>query len=222
MLKIGPYIKDNWKEAAKWLSGARLGLLLAKACDFIWPDMPIVVKEVTDTVTVVHSVNPIPAETDSLLIEQLQRQLMSIELINKYEESSQRVLALTGNTPCKMITGDPYLNSHGYTEKSSSPFCSVELVEARPFLDIKYHFIRNDYADIVNTLDVKIIRKQASGNQVVVFDQHFLPQAGENQLIRIVDDLSPGDYTLEAGFYLKEDINKKYPTFYSQTLKLER
>ena len=32
-------------------------------------------------------------------------------------------------------------------------------------------------------------------------------------LVRIIDDLPPGEYEVEAGFVLKEDMKKKFPSF---------
>ena len=213
-----PLIKENWKDAAKWFTGALIGLLLAKACDRVWPDTPMVVKEVTDTVTVIHSMTPIPTETDSLIKEQVHSLLKNIELMSQYEEESKRVATSHGEIPCKMILGNPYPNSFGYTLNSSSSFCHIEINKNNPYLDITYRFIRDDYASIVNTLDVKIIRKKDAEKDLIILDQHFEPHKGSEQLIRIVDDLSPGDYLIEAGVFLKEDQNAKYPVFYSQKL----
>lgn len=222
MSSVARFVRENWKEAAKWLSGALIGLLLAKACDLIWPDSPIVVKEVADTVRFVHTITPLPSETDSIFNEQIQRQLLNIELIRRYEEGVQRIQATRDDSACKLITGDSYPNSQGFTQKSSSAFCFIELVENKPFIDILYRFIRDDYDSVVNTLGLLITSNTATGDKVFVLDQHFEPQKGGKQIVRLVDDFPPGDYTIRAGFILKEDKDAKYPAFYSQQLKFSK
>ena len=46
--KITSYLKKNWQKGAIWLVGFVVGLILTKACNVIWPDTPVVVKEHTD------------------------------------------------------------------------------------------------------------------------------------------------------------------------------
>lgn len=67
------FIKKNWPKASIWLFGAIVGLLLTKACNMIWPDAPVVVKEHTDTVKVIHSINPFPSDSDSIMMTQIER-----------------------------------------------------------------------------------------------------------------------------------------------------
>ena len=52
--KVASYIRKKWGKAATWLSGLIIGLLFTKACDRIWPDTPVVVKEQTDTVKIIQ------------------------------------------------------------------------------------------------------------------------------------------------------------------------
>ena len=216
MRNVVSYIKENWGEAAKWLIGVLLGLLLGKACDLIWPDKPVVVKEVADTVKVVHTITPLPSETDSILIERIQKQLLNLELFGKYETEVQSIKDTYSISPCKLINKNPYPNSQGYIQKSLSSFCFVRLENNSPFLDISYQFIRNDYVERVNTLCIKVVRVQDEGD-VIVLDQYFEPQKDEKQFVRIVNEFAPGDYSIEAGFFLNEDKNARFPAFYSQS-----
>lgn len=41
-----------------------LGVFAFLACDRIWPDPPVVVKEQTDTVKVIHAMSPFPADSE--------------------------------------------------------------------------------------------------------------------------------------------------------------
>lgn len=222
MQAIDSFLKKYGEDAIKWLLGALLGLFLAKACDVIWPDDPVVVKEVADTVKVVHTITPLPSETDSLIREQIERQLLNLEMINIYNKSAKSFVASHEVIPCKVISGNSYPNSKGYALKNSSSFCIIEANENNPFIDITYRFIREDYVSLISSLGIKIEKETAEGNRVIVLDQSFEPQKGEEQLVRIVNNLSPGEYWVRAGFILEEDKNLKYPGFYSQLLKIEK
>ena len=213
--KVVSYIENNWGKAATWLSGLIIGLLATKACDRIWPDPPVVVKEQTDTVRVIHAMSPFPADSDSILKKQIEQQLMNIELLNKYEEQIKRRIDDNAVEACKIILGNPYPNSSGYAMKDASSFCLIELKHDGPVIDIIYSFIRQDYVALVNTLGVKIShRNEKDGKNWADYDQNFEPQTDKkDMLVRIIDDLPPGEYEVEAGFVLKEDMQKKYPSF---------
>ena len=223
MGKFGTYIKSNWEDAWKWLLGALLGLIIGKAGNRIWPDPPTVVKEVSDTVKFVHSFSPLPQEADSLLYEQIERQMLALELLNKYEAAVHNQKQEPQlQYPCKMVLGNPYPHSKGYVQKSSSAICSITWEHNTPFIDITFSFLRSDYVNSVNTLGIKVARKTDDGKRVLVFDYNYEPQRTSVSLVRIVDDFAPGEYTIEAGFLMKDDINAQYPSFYSLNIPFHK
>lgn len=218
------YIKKNWPKASIWLFGAIVGLLLTKACNMIWPDAPVVVKEHTDTVKVIHSINPLPNDSDSIMMKQIEHQLMTIELLDKYEKQIKGRSKAIGGESCKMILGNPYRNCRGYTVKSSSSFCLIDLKQNSPFIDVVYSFLHDEYPEMINTLGVKISSKDIkSGRDYYVLDQNYEPQRGKKKmLVRIVDDMPSAEYVVEAGFILKEDSLNKFPPFYRQTFVIKK
>ena len=222
--RLRSYFKKNWQKAAYSLLGMIVGLLLTKACNAIWPDTPIVVKEHTDTVNVIHSMAPLQVDSDSIIRKQIEHQLMNIELLNKYEEQITGKREAAKAHACKIVVGNPYPNSRGYSTQSASSYCFIELDTNGPFLDITYDFFRDDYIDLVNTLCVKIFRKNnEDGSDYVVLDVNYEPQKVKNGLlVRMVNDFLSGEYTIEAGFILKENRQDKYPEFYRQTFAFKK
>lgn len=215
--------QKNWKKVLVWLAGPLVTIILTKACNAIWPDTPVVVKEHTDTVKVVHSMDPIQVDSDSIIREQIKYQLMNIELLNKYEEQITGKREATKVNVCKIITGNPYPNSRGYTMQTTSSYCFIELNANGPFIDIAYDFFHEDYIDLVNTLCVKISRKDNEGRDFIVSDMNYEPHMGDNGcMVRMVNDFPSGQYTIEAGFILKENKLDKYPTFYRQTFTFKK
>lgn len=209
------YIKKNWKNVVIWLLSTVTLLLLTKACDRIWPDPPVVIKEYADTVKVIHAISPFPADSDSISSKQIEQRLRSIELLNMYEKQVRRSAENNSVEACKIILGNPYPNSSGYVMNDASSFCLIELKHNGPVIDIIYSFIRLDYVELINTLGVKIFHKDEKDGKVWIdYDQNFEPQTDKrDMLVRIIDDLPPGEYEVEAGFILKEDKDKKYPSF---------
>lgn len=108
MSKFLVFLKNNWQEAGKWLIAAVFGLILGKACDRIWPEDPVVVKEVTDTIKIIHAISPLPRETDSLMKEQIQQQLLNIKLLNEYDSYIKQNKSSVSDIPCKLVFGNPY------------------------------------------------------------------------------------------------------------------
>ncbi len=218
------FFKKNWQKAMFSLVGIIVGLFLTKVCNVIWPDSPIVVKELTDTVKVVHSISPLQVGTDSIIRKQIEQQLMNIELLNKYEEQITGKREAAEANVCKIVAENPYANSRGYSLQSASSYCFIEQITNGPFLDIIYEFFREDYIDLINTLCVKISRKNSEDGRIyVVSDLNYEPHKGKNEsMVRMVNDFPPGEYTIEAGFILKKNRLDKYPAFYRQTFTLRK
>lgn len=218
------FFEKNWQKAVFWLVGVIVGLVLTKACNVIWPDTPVVVKELADTVKIIHSMTPLQVDTDSITRKQIEQQLMNIELLNKYEAHIVGKRKAAKADVCKIVVGNPYPNSRGYSTQSASSYCNIKQSTNGSFLDITYDFIREDYIDLVNTLCVKISRKNSEDGRVfIVSDLNYEPNKGKNGLlIRMVNDFPPGEYTIEAGFILKENRLDKYPAFYRQTFTLRK
>jgi hypothetical protein len=184
----------------------------------------VIVKDYSDTVRIVHTVAPLPAENDSVIRNMLEQQLKNIELLNRYEEIVTNKRETLSVEPCKMVVGKLYPSSNGYALKSSSSYCLVKFAHNTPFIDIKYSFIRSDYASLINTLRVVISqRDEKKGVIYCVYDQYFEPQINKQEMfVRIVDDFPSGDYMIEAGFIMKDDMNEKYPSFYRHSFSFKK
>ena len=205
------------------LIGALAGVLLSKACDLVWPNSPVLVKELTDTVTIVHTVTPLPAETDSLLTIQLKQQLLNIELLDRYDSYLSHKKDVCSLTPCRIITGFPFPRGRGYEVKELSSMCTISLVQNDGYMDITYSFFREDYRDIIYALEIIIYKKGETGKtgSTIVFSQYYEPnKTKQESLVRIAGVFNSDDYVLDAGFYLVEDKEKEYPTYYRKQIDL--
>ena len=133
----------------------------------------------------------------------------------------RRFSRAASDIPCKLVFGNPYPNSKGYVQKNSSALCKISLKQDKEYIEITFEYLHPDYAELVNTLGVKMCKvDKAKGTRTYVMDQNYEPQKGERMLIKIINSYGGGDYVLDAGFILKEDKLKEYPTFYSRTFSL--
>ena len=76
--------------------------------------------------------------------------------------------------------------------------------------------------DSIMTLAVAKALMETEDKNGNLHDQNYSPKKSGQQLIRIVDDFPPGDYTIEAGFILKDDKDVKYPCYYSKSFSFRR
>ena len=167
--------------------------------------------------------DPTQVESDSIIRKQIEHQLMNIELLKKYEEQIIGKRKAAKVNACKIIVSNPYPNSRGYSVQTASSFCFIKLNENGKFIDIVYDFFREDYIDMVNTLCVKMSRKDSDGRNFIVSDINYEPHKGNNGcLVRMVNDFPAGLYTIEAGFILKENRHDKYPAFYRKTFTFKK
>lgn len=89
--KVIGYIKDNWTKAILFLIGIVITLIFGKACNKIIPDTPIVVKDVLDTIKIIHTYD-FNLNNDSIIKEKLKIRLENIELAERYDEKIKRRL----------------------------------------------------------------------------------------------------------------------------------
>lgn len=117
-------LKGEWRKLKE--AGVIVGLILTKACNVIWPDTPVVVKELADTVKVIHLMSPLQVDTDSIIRKQIEQQLMDIELLNKYNTHIVGKREAAKADVCKIVAGNPYPNSRGYSTQSASSYCYIK------------------------------------------------------------------------------------------------
>lgn len=221
MKKPSEQTKNNIKNASLFVLGVIVTIIITKSSDKIFPGDPVVVKEVTDTIKIIHNYD-IPSELndDSTRLE-LERKLKNLELLNNYDKQIKERITLTktndGVVPNLILTnGSDRIKSKGYSYGSSSAYFTSDCpLLDNEYLDIKLNFFNPDITKEIAFLRMNIYRfDNPSSNEArtYILEELFEVKSNEN-LIRISNDFSKGKYEILYGFVFKGELTKTYPTF---------
>ena len=104
---------------------ALITITLERSCNKIMPEEPIVVKEISDTVKIIHSYD-FGNINDSIANMQLKKRLENIELAQKYEvEIIKQDKSI--KEPNSIMLRPSFPNMKGYSPNSATPYFTFEM-----------------------------------------------------------------------------------------------
>lgn len=221
-MKIADWIENNpWSSKVWWLIiGAIITLVCEKACNKIVPDNPIVVKEVADSIRVIHAYD-LNIGNDSIVNAQLKMKLDNIALAQLYESQINEMIKQQKYDFNSIILNSQFLNAKGYVLDSGMAYFEAEISSLQnDFLDIKITFLNTDIANDIYCLSIKIDAIE-NNKRLVVFDENYNVNVNRpDNHIRITNGFPKGTFRVSVGFFLKRDLKSEYPRFYqiSKTL----
>ena len=221
MKKLSEKAKSKIRNAALFVLGVVVTIIITKSSDKIFPSDPVIVKEVTDTIKIVHNYDiPPELDNDSLRLE-LERKLKNLELLNNYDKQIKERIELTKKNdrvvPNLILTnGVERIKSKGYMYGSSSAYFISDCPSLdKEFVDIKINFINPAITKEIAFLRVNVYRfdnLNSNEARTYVLEELFEIKSDEN-LIRIGNDIGKGKYEILYGFVFKEELTKTYPKF---------
>lgn len=221
MKKLSEQTKNNIKNAFLFVLGVIVTIIITKSSDKIVPSEPVVVKEYTDTIKIVHDYRiPNELNDDSTRLE-LERKLKNLELLNNYDKQVKERIALTnkkeGIVPNLILTNEAErIISKGFAYGSSSAYFTSDCPSLNTdFLDIKINFFNNEIVKDIAYLRVNIYRFEnlnSTDARKFVLEELYEVKPTDN-FIRISNDFSKGKYEILYGFIFKKELNKDYPSF---------
>lgn len=221
MKKLSEQTKSNLRNASLFVLGVIVTIFITKTSDKIIPGDPVIVKEFTDTIKIVHNYNiPSDLNDDSTRLE-LERKIKNLELLNNYDKQIKERIALTkkneGLIPNLILTRETErIKSKGYTYGSSSAYFTSACPSLdKEHLDIKIDFINPSIVKDIAYLRVNIYRfDNVNSNEARTYVLEELYEVKpENNLIRLSNDFSKGKYEILYGFVFKDELSKTYPSF---------
>lgn len=221
MTESGKYI--NLKRAIFFVLGVIVTLTITKGWNIFFPEDPVVVKEITDSIAVVHSYKF--ENEDSIEID-LQRKLDNLKLLNDYEEEIDRRVKRIEEKSNNLASPNLLLinrvcKNEGWIPKKSSSFfdmaCPKPTVTHFQFNPI---FLNDNIIKEIKYFRLLIYRLNSENSRYIYYDEQYEVKDKRN-LIQLVNDLEKGDYEVNFGFVLKRDCEKKYPEFYRKTCKIK-
>ena len=221
MKKLSEQTKNYIRTALIFVLGVIVTILITKTFDKIIPSDPVIVKEFTDTIKIVHNYDiPSDINNDSTRLE-LERKIKNLELLNNYDKKIKERIALTkksdGFIPNLILTREiERIKSKGYTYGSSSAFFTSDCPSLNnEHLDIKINFFNPNIVKDIAYLRVNIYKfdnVNSTEARTYVLEEIYEVKT-ENNLIRISNDFSKGKYEILYGFIFKDEIKKTYPSF---------
>jgi len=215
-------LKTHIRNASIFLLGVIATITITKFSDKIIPNEPVIVKQYTDTLKIVHDFEiPIRLKSDSDRKE-LEIKIKNLELLNNYDRQIKKRIAINQSndviTPNLIITQKVKNNEEkGYSQGGSSSYFESDCPTLNTkYLDIFIIFLNPKIINEIAFLRINIYKfdniNSTESRTYILKD--FYEVKKKNNLIRIINDFSKGKYEILYGFMFKNDLNKKYPTFY--------
>lgn len=221
MKKLSEQTKNNLRKASLFVLGVIVTILITKISDKIIPSGPVIIKEYTDSIKIVHNFDiPTDLNNDSTRLE-LERKVKNLELLNNYDKQIKERIALTkksdGLIPNLILTKETErIKSKGYTYASSSAYFTSDCPSLdNDYLDIKINFINPSIIKDIAYLRVNIYKfdnVNSTEAKTYVLEELYEVKP-ENNFIRISNDFSKGKYEILYGFVFKDELTKPYPLF---------
>jgi len=222
MKKISEQTKNNLRNASIFVLGVIVTIMITKTSDKIIPSDPVIVKEFTDTIKIVHNyIIPSDLDDDSTRLE-LERKITNLELLNNYDIQIKNRIDLTkksdGIIPNLILTEETErIKSKGYTYGSSSAYFTSDCPSLdNEYIDIKIKFINPSIVKDIAYLRINIYKLDninSTETRTYILEELFEVKSEDN-VIRISNDFAKGKYEILYGFMFKNQLTNTYPSFH--------
>ena len=206
--------KHKWVPNVFWIiMTALITILCEKSCNKILPDSPVIVKEVSDSIKVIHSYD-FNNGIDSVVNLQLKMKLENVRLANFYEkEVDMKIKKNRIRKYNSVMINSKFPKAKGYSINSAASYFNVQIPTFEgDFLDFDISFFDLDLVKDIYCLSIKIDAIN-NGKHSVYLDDNYNINNGSN-MIRIANTFPKGIYEISVGFFLKKDVNAEYPCYY--------
>ncbi len=211
--KIKEYaVKNKWVDSLFWIIVAAMTtLIIERSCNKIIPDIPIVVKEVSDTLKVVHNYD-FGSINDSLINAQLKNRLQNIELVQQYEAEIVKKSKSIKSANSIMLDAS-FPNSNGYVQRSAVSFFTLEISPTNEkLIELEISFFDNSIINDIYCLTLTIFKLE--NNKKIYYEEQYYNVNETYNLIRIANSLPEGTFEFCVGLVFKKDRMKEYPNTY--------
>lgn len=112
----------------------------------------------------------------------------------------------------------------GYTESKINSYASITLNKTefrrREIVTVNIEFLRISTLDRITPIFVDLVQSTGTNSDYQIWSEQYEINGLRNS-ISFSADFKPGKYTLIIGFYLKNELDTKYPLFYSKNYNIE-
>jgi len=105
------------------------------------------------------------------------------------------------------------LNGYGLANVTRSTYSRNEV------LKISLKLFNPETLDKISPIFMDIQRKISNNSYNLLWNQQFKAKGIDN-IVQLSTNFEPGNYQLTIGFYLMDEVNQKFPPFYSQVFTI--
>jgi hypothetical protein len=218
-------IKSNFLKFSIFFGGIILTLIVTQIWKLAFPESPVIVKEVTDSMRIIHEYI-IPFQDDSLE-KTVESKLKNLKLLNDYDQEieKRKKIIKSGSqnilTPNLVLINDPSIKTKGYMQGDASSFFSLNCpdLNSSTLLDFKFDFFNSAILQDIAFLRLTFNKYQPDDEKYPLhqfFSEYYEIKSTNENFIRIENNFPKGKYEIFIGFALKKDINAEFPTYYGK------
>jgi hypothetical protein len=112
----------------------------------------------------------------------------------------------------------------GYSQGIINPFASISInntkFNQKEKISLSIDFYNKSTLEKITPIYVDIVEPKSSNSVYQIWSEQY-EILNTNNTITFSADFKPGNYELSIGFYLIDDLNTKFPTFYRKKYKIE-
>lgn len=205
--------------------GVIVTLALTTLWNYVFPSNPTIVKEVTDSIKVIHNHN---FGDSTLISKQLQNQLENLKILNEYEteidKRIKRISKSSTNINSNKILTSTSFKLKGWMQRNGSNFFYLNCpnsLEAK-ILEFHLNFFNSTITKDIEVLRVLVYRKNVDGENYIYSDTFYEVNTTTPNVIQMGNSFESGTYTIQVGFFTKENIKEKYPEFINLKCKFKK
>jgi hypothetical protein len=220
-MRLSKQAKQKIWTGVFFIIGVITTIIITKASNKIAPDEPLIVKQYTDTIKIIHDYKLPKDLNNDTIREELETKIKNLELLNNYDKKIKERLVLIKSSnqvlPNLILTNKvKNISQKGFMQESASSYFSAKCPKMNSeFIDIKLNFLNPAITKDIEFLRVNIYKfdnLQAKESTIHILEDYYEVKPLEN-FIRINNDFQNGKYEIIFGFIFKNDLNK-YPKFY--------
>jgi hypothetical protein len=112
----------------------------------------------------------------------------------------------------------------GYTTEQINSYATANLnssiINRKEQIEITLDFFDQAIINKITPIIVSIVQAKGENSLYYIWGEQY-ELKGKRNMIVFSADFKPGKYELEIGFYLLDDLDKKYPTYYSKKFNID-
>ena len=158
-----------------------------------------------------------PALVDSMIKKTLAKQGINDNTIIQPYSSNPSETDNIASTDRPKFTLPTIVSGQSQGKVNSYATININKTEFSPtdFIEITTDFFKSTILDKITPLFVDIVKRKTENSVYQIWSDQFRP-GGSKTKVKISASFPPDTYDLTIGFYIVDELNTKYPTFYSK------